>query len=80
MCSSDLSDEEDNFHVARSRRVEEEEETGGGREGRSEPRSKAVHDRRAATAGSAPREEAKVPQGVAGTGSAQPPMTGKGCG
>ena len=56
------SDEEDNCCVARSRRVEEEEETGGGREGRSEPRSKAVHDRRAATARGTPREEAGAPQ------------------
>ena len=71
------SDEEDNFRIARSRRVEEEEEIGGGGEGRSEPCSKAVHDRRAATARSAPREEARTPQGEAGASSAQPPRTKK---
>ena len=71
------SDEEDNFRVARSRRVEEEEETSGGKGGRSEPRSKAVHDRRAATARGAPREEARTPQEEAGASNAQPPRTKK---
>ena len=71
------SDEEDAFRVARSRRVEEEEETSGGRGGRSEPRSKAVHDRSAATARGAPREEARAPQEEAGASNAQPPKTKK---
>ena len=70
------SDEEDNFHVARSRRAEEGKETGGGREGRSEPRSKAVHDRRAPAARTDPRGEARTPQ-EAGASSAHPPMTKK---
>ena len=70
------SDEEDTFRVACSRRVEEEE-TSGDRRGRSEPRSKAVHDRRAATARSAPREEARTPREEAGASSVQPPRTKK---
>ena len=71
------SDEEDNFRVARSRRVEEEEETSGGKGGRSEPRSKAVHDRSAATARGAPREVARTPQEEAGASNTQPPKTKK---
>ena len=64
-------DEEDAFRVARSRRVDEEETSGGGG-GRCEPRSKAIHDRRAATARSAPRVEAGAPQEEAGASNTQP--------
>ena len=71
------SDEENAFRVARSRRVEEEEETSGGRGGRSEPRSKAVHDRSAAAARSAPREEAGAPQEEVGASNTQPPKAKK---
>ena len=73
------SDEEDAFRVARSRRVEEdeEEEPSGGRGGRSEPRSKAVHDRSAATARGAPREETRAPQREAGASNTQPPKAKK---
>ena len=70
-------DEEDAFRVARSQRVEEEEETSGGGGGRCEPRSKAIHDRRAATARSAPREEARAPQEEAGASNTQPPKAKK---
>ena len=55
------SEKENAFRVARSRRVEKEE-TSGGRGERSKPRSKAIHDRSAATARGAPRMEAKTPQ------------------
>ena len=71
------SDEENAFRVARSRRVEEEEETSGDRRGRSEPRSKVIHDRSAATVRGAPREEARTPQEEAGASNAQPPKTKK---
>ena len=71
------SDEENAFRVARSRRVEEEEETSGGRRGRSEPRSKAIHDRSATTARGAPREEARTPQEEAGASNTQPPRAKK---
>ena len=77
MLSSSDGDEEDNFRVARSRRVEEEEEPSGGRGGRSEPRSKAVHDRSAATARGAPREETRAPQREAGASNTPPPKAKK---
>ena len=71
------SDEEDAFRVARSRRVGEEEETSGSGGGRCEPRSKAIHDRRAAVARSAPHEEARAPQEEAGASNTQPPKAKK---
>ena len=71
------SDEEENaFRVARSKCIEEEE-TSGARRGRSEPRSKAIHDRSAATARGAPREEARRPQEEAGANLTQPPKAKK---
>ena len=71
------SDEEDTFRVARSRRVEEEEETSGDRRGRSEPRSKAIQDRSAATVRGTPREEARAPQEEVGARNTQPPRAKK---
>ena len=74
MLSSD--DEENAFRVARSQRVEEEE-TSSDKGGRSGPCSKAIHDRSAATARGAPREEAKAPQKEAGASNTQPPKAKK---
>ena len=72
------NEEENTFRVARSRRVEEEEEeTSGGKGGRSEPRSKAVHDRSAAMARGAPHGETRTPQEEAGASKTQPPKTKK---
>ena len=71
------SDEEDAFRVTCSQRVEEEEETSGGGGGRCEPRSKAIHDRRAATARSAPRGEAGALQEEDGASNTQPPKAKK---
>ena len=70
------SDEEGAFHVVRSRRVEEEETSGGGR-GRCEPRSKAVHDRRDATARGIPRAETGAAREEAGASHTQPPKAKK---
>ena len=76
---SSSDEEEGHFYVARSRRAEEEEQEGpsGGRGGRSEPRSKAAHDRSAATARGAPREETEAPQREAGASNAPPPKAKK---
>ena len=71
------SDEEGAFYVARSSRVEEEKEMSGGGEGRSEPRSKAVHDRSAVTARNASREEARAHPEEAGASNTQPPRVKK---
>ena len=71
------SDEENAFCVARSKRIEEEKETSSGGGGRSEPRSKAIHNRCAATARSAPREEARAPPEGAGASNTQPPRVKK---
>ena len=60
------SNEEGTSRVVRSQRAEEEEETSGGGRGRCEPRSKAVHDRRAATARDTPCAETGADREEAG--------------
>ena len=71
------SDDGDAFRVAPSRRAAEEEEEGSSKGGRCEPRSKAIHDRRAAVARGAPREEVGAPQEEARASSPQPPKAKK---
>ena len=92
MCSSDLrsvppeddlqvissNSDEDPPRGAPSRHTaEEEEEESSGRGGRREPCTKAAHDRDAAAARGAPREEAGAPQEGARANSPQPPKTKK---
>ena len=71
------SGNEDAFRVAPSRRTAEEGEESGSGGGRCEPRSKAIHDRRAAAARGAPHEEAGAPQEEVGASNTQPPKAKK---
>ena len=70
-------DDGDVFHVAPPRRAADEEEESSSKGGRCEPRSKAIHDRRAAVARGAPREEVGAPQEEAKASSPQPPKEKK---
>ena len=69
--------DEDAAHGDPSKRTVEEEGESSGRGGRREPRTKASHDKDAAVARSAPREEAGAPPEGARASSPQPPKTKK---